>query len=282
MSIIIKATRIKTKSGPRNITNHLLDKHHENEAIEVIQGDRQRMIDAFDLARNKPKTATYALRHFVLSSTEKMTEEQVMETVKALADEFGFDEAEATIVRHKKERNDKDVSDEHYHITVPEILENGRIMSNKKNYQRHEKICRQLEARFEFSHLAGRHNQAVAYALEDLDPETAEICEKLAQEPLPKSKYTASKYQEAKRKDIDIKTLSKDARSRCNGASDYKDIVDRLGMIDLKIIEGNKLRKDGTKTPVIATTDGFVIGSAGSVLKLNKEQIENITKGLTP
>lgn len=280
MSIIIKSTRIKTKSGPGKIVRHLLDKPEDNEDIQIIQGDRERMREAFDKARTKTKPPQYALRHFILSSTEDMTLEQVKETVKKLADEFGFNEEDANIIMHQKKRDGEDISDKHYHITVPEVLENGRVMTNQKNYAKHEKICRELEHKFGFSHIVGKHNRAVEYATKDLNPEVSEVAKQLAKEPLPNARYSSKKYQEAKRSDVDIKKLTKLAKEQCTDINSFKSIQARLDSLGLHIQEGTHKRKDGSLTPVIATQDGFVLGSVGGILKRNAQEVSDISQAL--
>nr|WP_025825229.1 hypothetical protein [Acetobacter persici] len=280
MSIIIKSTRIKTKSGPSNIVRHLLDKPEDNEDIQIIQGDRERMREAFDKARTKTKVPQYALRHFILSSTEEMTLEQVKETVKKLANEFGFNEEDANIIMHQKKRDGEDISDKHYHITVPEVLENGRVMTNQKNYAKHEKICRELEHKFGFSHIVGKHNKAVEYATKDLNPEVSEIAKNLSNEPLPNARYSSKKYQEAKRSDVDIKRLTKLAKEQCTDINSFKSIQARLDSLGLHIQEGTHKRKDGSLTPVIATQDGFVLGSVGGILKRNAKEVSDISEAL--
>ncbi|WP_373319849.1 relaxase/mobilization nuclease domain-containing protein, partial [Acetobacter pomorum] len=280
MSIIIKSTRIKTKSGPTNISRHLLDKIEDNEAIELIKGNRQDMVEAFDSARNKAgKPSKYALRHWIVNSTEKMNDQQFNRTLQALADEFEFNVDDAVVVRHTKEKDtdDKEVSNQHYHITVPEILENGKVLSDKKNYQRHEKIARTLENEFGFTHVVGRHNKAVEIATKDLNPEVSAVAGKLAQEPLPKQKYTPKALQEAKRNDIDIKKLCRIAKNECDGIKNYQEIQEKLQPLGMQIIDGQYKRKDGKLTPVIATENGkFVIGSVASILKMNAKEITDI------
>ncbi|CAI9121858.1 hypothetical protein [Brytella acorum] len=280
MSIIIKSTRIKTKSGPGNIVRHLLDKPEENEDIQIIQGDRERMREAFDKARTKTKVPQYALRHWILSSTEKMTIEQVMQSVQKLAGEFKFNPEDATIIMHQKERDGEEISNQHYHITVPEVLENGRVMTNQKNYAKHEKICRELEHTFGFSHIVGKHNRAVEYATKDLNPEVSEVAKQLANAPLPSARYSAKKYQEAKRSDIDIKRLTKLAKEQCTDINSFEKIKARLDSLGLHIQEGTHKRKNGSLTPVIATQDGFVLGSVGGILKRNAQEVSDISEAL--
>jgi len=280
MSIIIKSTRIKTKSGPGKIIRHLLDKPEENEDIQILMGDRERMREAFDTARNKTKVPQYSLRHWVISSTEEMTPEQLKETVDKLAEEFGFNPDDATLVMHQKERDGEDVSNRHYHLAVPEVLENGRVMTNQKNYAKHEKICRELECRFGFSHIVGKHNKAVEYATKDLNPEVSEVAKELAKAPLPNARFSAKKYQEAKRSDIDIKRLTKLAKEQCTDINSFEKIKARLDSLGLKIQEGTHKRKNGSLTPVIAMQDGFVLGSVGGILKRNAQEVSDISEAL--
>jgi len=274
MSIIIESTRIKTRSGPKRILNHLLDKHEDNESITLLKGNRGDLADAFSKAKDRTKPSKYALRHWVISSTETMNEEQIQETVKALSQEFGFDIDDSFLVKHEKERQGNVASRFHYHLCVPEILNNNRVMSDKNNYARHEKICRTLETDFGFTHIVGKHNKAVQFAVEDLRPDVSAIAEKLAEAPLPKAQYTSKAKAEAERKGIDIKNITRLAKNSIQENKSPGNIISQIHSLGLSIQNGDRKRKDGRYVPVIATGTGFVLGSVSGVLKLDKSEIE--------
>jgi len=274
MSIIIESTRIKTRSGPKRILNHLLDKHEDNESITLLQGNRGDLADAFSKAKDRTKVSKYALRHWVISSTEDMTPEQIHETVKSLSKEFGFDIDDSFLVKHEKERAGNVASRFHYHLCVPEVLNNNRVMSDKNNYARHEKICRTLETDFGFTHIIGRHNQAVKFATEDLRPDVSAVAEELAKKPLPKAQYTSKAKAEAERKGVDIKTLTRLAKNSVSENKAPAHIIQQINGLGLHIQNGDRRRKDGRYVPVLATNGGFVLGSVSGVLKLDKSEID--------
>lgn len=274
MSIIIESTRIKTRSGPKRILNHLLDKHEDNESITLIHGNRGDLADAFSKAKDRRKPSKFAIRHWIISSTEDMTEEQIHETVKSLSEEFGFDIDDSFLVKHEKERQGNVASRFHYHLCVPEILNNNRVMSDKNNYARHEKICRTLETDFGFTHIVGKHNKAVQFAVEDLRPDVSAVAEELAKKPLPKAQYTSKAKAEAERKGVDIKTLTRLAKNSVSENKAPAHIIQQINGLGLHIQNGDRRRKDGRYVPVIATDGGFVLGSVSGVLKLDKSEID--------
>jgi len=203
-----------------------------------------------------------------------MTKEQIHETVKSLSKEFGFDIDDSFLVKHEKERQGNVASRFHYHLCVPEVLNNNRVMSDKNNYARHEKICRTLETDFGFTHIVGRHNQAVKYAVEDLRPDVSAVAEELAKAPLPKAQYTSKAKQEAERKGVDIKTLTRLAKNSVSENKAPAHIIQQINDLGLHIQNGDRKRKDGRYVPVIATNGGFVLGSVSGVLKLDKSEID--------
>jgi len=237
-------------------------------------GNRGDLADAFSKAKDRTKVSKYALRHWIISSTETMTKEQIHETVKSLSKEFGFDIDDSFLVKHEKERQGNVASRFHYHLCVPEVLNNNRVMSDKNNYARHEKICRTLETDFGFTHIVGRHNQAVKYAVEDLRPDVSAVAEELAKAPLPKAQYTSKAKQEAERKGVDIKTLTRLAKNSVSENKAPAHIIQQINDLGLHIQNGDRKRKDGRYVPVIATNGGFVLGSVSGVLKLDKSEID--------
>ncbi len=63
--MIVQSTRISREGGVRYLARHLLDKHSENEKIEVLLGDRAALDDAQALA--SAKGCRFSVRHLSIS-----------------------------------------------------------------------------------------------------------------------------------------------------------------------------------------------------------------------
>ena len=73
--MIVQSTRISRTGSFRYLEKHLLDKHDENERINVVAGDRGVFADAQALA--DAKGCKYSLRHLSISPDTDMTPGQL-------------------------------------------------------------------------------------------------------------------------------------------------------------------------------------------------------------
>ena len=167
--MIIKSTIIS--SGTKsfiNITRYLIDETGDNEEVEIVSGSRQEVAFAFDDAdRFNRKNA---VAHFIFSSKEALTPDQMRDAVSMMKAEFGFSSDDIRLtVRHQKQRHDDGTAwDQHFHMLVSMVNpENGKVMDVSHSYARIEKVCRTFEAKHGLDIVSGKHDRAVIAAVED-------------------------------------------------------------------------------------------------------------------
>ncbi len=91
---------------------------------------------------------------------------KLLESVTDLALEFGFREEDAVVVGHMKRRVGDRASEYHLHVLVPEVNPvNGKVLGNRWDYARQEKVARLLEARWGHAVVQGAFNRMVVERL---------------------------------------------------------------------------------------------------------------------
>lgn len=269
--MIIKSTRIKTKSGTKSIKNHLLNKPEDNEKIRILKGNESDFETFHDFA-DEDKTM-YSLRHFSINPGQSWTTEQMAETVDKIRVEYGAKDRPFFAVRHDKKLADG-TSNTHIHMIIPERWI-GKTLDNKFAYQRNEKISRMCEYDFRHELTTGKHNKAVGHALENNDKykELSEIILKEhATKPRPKSAYSSNDLQISKRQGIDLPKLKLEIKDIHSRSDNYKSF--KSGLED----NGYQIKK-GEKAYIIETKDGTFLGSANRLLKMKKSDFEQFMKG---
>ncbi|MET4731705.1 hypothetical protein ABIE64_000396 [Thalassospira sp. MBR-102] len=268
--MIIKSTRIKTKSGTKNITNHLLNKPEDNEVIKVLHGDESDF-ETFHQFADEDKTM-YSLRHFSINPGQKWTNKQMSETIDKIREEYGAKDRPYFAVGHSKKLADGS-DNKHIHLVIPERF-SGKTLDNKFAYQRNEKISRMCEYDFKHEITTGKHNKSVGHALEN-DEKYKELSEIMlevhATKPRPKAAYSSNDLQIAKRQGIDLpksKIEIKDIHSRSDNYQSF----------EAGLKESGYQIKMGEKAHIIEK-DGTFIGSANRLLKMKKSDFEQFMKG---
>lgn len=269
--MIIKSTRIKTKSGTKNIKNHLLNKPEDNEIIRVLHGDDSDFDTFYDFA--KEDKTMYSLRHFSINPGQKWTNKQMSETIDKIREEYGAKDRPYIAVGHSKKLADG-TDNKHIHLIIPERWL-GKTLDNKFAYQRNEKISRMCE--FDFGHeiTTGKHNRAVGHSLEDNEKykELSKIMlEVHANKPRPVASYSSNDLQISKRKGIDLPKLKLEIKDIYSRSDNYKSF--KSGLED----NGYQIKK-GEKAYIIETKDGTFLGSANRLLKMKKSEFEQFIKG---
>lgn len=137
--MIIQTSRISCKGGIQYLARHLLDKTEENEAIEILVGDRYALDDAHALAR--AKACTYSIRHLSISPQEEMTPRQLGEFLHSIVAEFRISpERPRLLVRHIKNGRS------HFHFAVAEVDPNTlRVLDSRNDFARLERLAREYE-----------------------------------------------------------------------------------------------------------------------------------------
>ncbi|WP_408887012.1 relaxase/mobilization nuclease domain-containing protein [Komagataeibacter melomenusus] len=271
--MIIKSSIIKaTPRSMKNVVRHLLDKPDENEAIGIINGSRHEVSMSFDDAEQFGRKN--AVAHFIFSSKEALSPEQMRDAVSMVKDEFGFSSDDIKLtVRHQKSRHDEgDAWDQHFHMLVSMVNpENGKVMDVSKSFARQEKICRIFEAKHGLEIIKGKHNRAVISAVED-----PEIREKLRGAGIgsgkrPSAAFTPTEKEVGKRRGHDLADVRNDLRDlwkRCDGWQAFNAAVQDRGWS----IE------NGTKKPdvlILNDENGKYIGSVSRLLGMKKAELEH-------
>lgn len=260
--MLIKSTRIQSESGPKALINHVFDKAEENEEIRVIYGDRSVVESMMQTARDMNKK--YGVRHFTISSFERLTEQQRLEARQLTAQEYGFDLFDCVVVRHTKARENNAGDEQHEHLLVPEIQANGRVLDNRANRLRNEKISRHFEIQNGFRIVPGKWNQAVAKAFTqagqyDFANQMAEAC----QIERPGASYSSEKKEELKRKGKSLPAIKTDINNIWKQSDGIKSFIAGMKDNGFRIEQGTK----NNKSYIIYDEDNTQIGSVSRILK---------------
>jgi hypothetical protein len=202
--MVIKAVRIRTKSGAGPLVRHLLNAD-DNEAVAVVQGNVADLKDAVEDAKRFARI--HALRHFIISPALTLNRDQFHRAAATLATEFGFDLSTALIVEHRKSRSDSEATDTHWHLVVAEVDgSTGKVLSSAHDRARHEKVARMLEVLFGHPIVNGSHDIAVLAALrrEGRSDLADQLSGHLGVGPAPTEAFTTPVHQAAKRQGIDL------------------------------------------------------------------------------
>lgn len=256
--MLIKSVRIRTASGAGPLARHLLD-GDDNESVKVLQGNIADLGDAVEDARRFSRT--YALRHFIIAPELPLSRDEFRQSVSALASEFGFEEAAALIVEHRKPRATPNAADVHLHVVLPEVHgTTGRVLSSAHDRPRHEKIARLLELNFGHPVVSGAHDLAVLAALrQEGQNEVADrLAGHLGHGRSRVEAFTTKAHQAAKRAGVDLaqaKVIVQQVWAASDNGSAFRE---RLAEHGLVVVPGEK-----PETWVVRSTHNDVFVGAG-------------------
>ncbi|WP_430470278.1 relaxase/mobilization nuclease domain-containing protein [Thalassospira lucentensis] len=272
--MIIISTRILTKSGVSNLSNHLLNKPHENENIQLMEGfesdfeafHKEAMLDG----------SKFAFRHFSINPGTNWTYEQQLATIDKIKSEYGAEDRPHLLVNHSKRLSDG-TQNKHLHLVLPERF-NGKTLSSSWNYARNEKICRECE--FEFGHavVVGKHNKSASYFVSD--EKLKNILLENSEKAMPKASFSAVQHQRSKREGFDLpkaKKLIKQLHEQSDGFKAFNAALSENGFIV----------KKGRKTAIVETEQGQFVGSLNRLVGMSKKDFlykykgEKIEKGIS-
>lgn len=271
--MIIKSTRILTKSGVSNLSNHLLNKPHENEKIILMEGFESDF-EAFH-KEAVLDNSKFSFRHFSINPGCDWTYEQQLATIDKIKSEYGAEDRPHLLVKHEK-RLSGGAKNEHLHLVLPERY-SGRTLSSSWNYARNEKIARICEHEFGHEIVVGKHNKSAAHFVSDENLKN--ILLENSEKTMPKASFSAVQHQKAKREGLSlpaIKNLIKELYSESDGFKAFKAALAENGFVV----------KKGRKTAIVEM-DGHFIGSLNRLVGMSKKDFlykhkgEKIEKGIS-
>lgn len=265
--MIIKSTNITTSSKSGKIVHHLIGKVDENDSIETLWGSRADVDDAFtnsELANRK-----YGVKHFIISNLEEMTDEQFLQTIDALGQEFGFtrDNIKLAVI-HGKDHHHGD--GRHCHFLAETINpENGRNFDFKNYQQRQELISRKMELDNGFQLNKGRHNRYVFSRLEQENPDYAERMKHLTEGRLERKTISEKGIEKLRRCVLNPFEIRKELKDIWKETQDYNEFKEHLKDKGYTI-------EQGRKTLIINDQNGNFITGVKNVLSVNDKELSEI------
>lgn len=216
----------------------------------------------------------YVLRHFIISPEQELTDDQVERCIEALKDEFNTGDRPYVVARHQKIRSDENDAS-HIHIMMAESNTAGKVLTNKNNYKRNEKVCRNLELEFGFEIIKGRHNKYAVLNSEEPDVQNALEKSGIMDGDLPMAAYTNALKAKARRVNLDLPAFHlalKQVKS-----IDVENPRERAEFIVKKLLDADVSIKPGKKKGVLVLfKDDVELGSLERLSKLSKKDILEI------
>ena len=262
--MIIKSTRVKV-GGATKLGAHLM-KRDENEAIVILSGDTQMLLDGDALAQGFSRS--YGNRHFIISPDQPLSQEQLKQTLKRIQSEFGINPEDGEfLVQHQKKRADG-TSVAHYHYCVSETRNDGKALDSSWTKIRQERISRELEFAFDHKITHGRFSKLIIRnAAMNRQMDFAKKLYATFPEERPRESFSAKKHQEAKRLGIDLprsRQIVADVWAHCEDWESFRAALN----------EHSLLVEQGRRTWIIKDDVGNEIGSLARLTKAKNSSIE--------
>ncbi|MFT9366590.1 MAG: hypothetical protein ABF572_13690 [Gluconobacter sp.] len=268
--MIVQETRIKTSSGHKAVSRHVLA-GAKNEVIRVLEGSDYLLKDWMKEARREG--IRYGLRHIAFNPAESVTDEQLASFAERICTELSADPDRMTLVIHQKDGST------HGHLLLPE-WQQDHVLSSKFTWQRLEKIARLEELRLGHSLVPGRHDHAIAKALRiDGNPDAADRIAALAPQDgaaRPVAAYTSQARRITERQDFDLPTARREILSFWQASdNDLTAFQNLLATKHWRMRSGD--RTDGRRdNHIIETQDGMLIGSFTRLTKVRMKDFRRL------
>ncbi|MFT9063198.1 MAG: hypothetical protein ABF430_05255 [Acetobacter persici] len=267
--MIVKESRIKTRSGARALSRHVLH-GAKNEAIRVLAGSDWLMRDHMQEA--KREDLTYGLRHIAFNPAQAMSDAQLAEFAGRLCQELKADPSHMTLIIHQKEGMT------HGHLILPE-WQGDHVLSSRFSWMRLEKVARLEELRLGHALVPGRHDKAIAKALHKQgyhhEAEQVESLIPPSDDLKPRAAYTAQARRMTERQGVDLatrKTLVANLWSHSDGLKSFRAALKEHG---LTMREGD--RKDTRPgAHIIEDENGTLIGSFTRLTKVRMAEFRKL------
>ncbi|WP_249211457.1 hypothetical protein [Gluconobacter cerinus] len=264
--MIVQETRIKTSSGHKAVSKHVLA-GTKNEAIRVLSGSDYLLKDWMKEA--KREDIRYGLRHIAFNPSEPMTDEQLAAFAERICMELSADPSRMTLVIHQKDGST------HGHLLLPE-WQDDHVLSSRFSWQRLEKIARLEEIQLGHALVAGRHDHAIAKALRaDGNHDAADRIAALAPQDgaaRPIAAYTSQARRMTERQDFDLPTARREILSFWQASdNDLTAFRNLLATKNWHMRSGDRTdrRRDAH---IIETQDGMLIGSFTRLTKVRMKE----------
>ncbi|WP_254604843.1 hypothetical protein [Acetobacter syzygii] len=267
--MIVKESRIKTRSGAGALSRHVLH-GAKNEAIRVLAGSDWLMRDAMREARREG--LTYGLRHIAFNPDEAMTDDQLSGFARRLCEELHADPEHLTLVVHQKDGST------HGHLILPE-WQGNHVLESRFTWMRLEKVARLEEIRLDHALVPGRHDKAIAKALrKEGHHQAAEQVAALIPVPdsaKPRAAYTSQARRITERQGLDLPAMKKLVSALWSQSDGLKSFRAALAEHGLTMREGD--RKDTRPgAHIIETSDGTLIGSFTRLTKVRMAEFRKL------
>lgn len=259
--MIVKESRIRTKSGAGAIASHVLH-GAKNEAIRVMSGSEWLLHDHMREAHREG--LKYGLRHIAFNPDEAMTDEQLSAFARRLCDELHADPEHLTLVVHQKDGST------HGHLILPE-WQQDHVLESRFTWMRMEKVTRLEEIRLGHKLVAGRHDKAIAKALRKegrhSEAEQVDALIPVSHDAKPRAAYTSEARRITERQGLDLPALKKLVTSLWSQSDGLKAFRDALKNHSLTLREGDRKEKR-PGAHIIETSDGLLVGSFTRLAKV--------------
>ncbi|WP_227005045.1 relaxase/mobilization nuclease domain-containing protein [Acetobacter senegalensis] len=259
--MIVKESRITTKSGAGAIARHVLY-GAKNEAIRVLSGSEWLLHDHMREAHREG--LKYGLRHIAFNPDEAMTDEQLSAFSRRLCEELHADPEHLTLVIHQKDGSP------HGHLILPE-WQQDHVLESRFTWMRMEKIARLEEIRLGHKLVAGRHDRAIAKALRKegrhSEAEQVDALIPVSHDAKPRAAYTSEARRITERQGLDLPALKKLVTSLWSQSDGLKAFRAALKNHSLTLREGDR-KETRPGAHIIETSDGLLVGSFTRLAKV--------------
>lgn len=267
--MIVKESRIKTRSGAGALSRHVLH-GAKNEAIRVLAGSDWLMRDAMREARREG--LTYGLRHIAFNPDDTMTDDQLSDFARRLCEELHADPEHLTLVVHQKDGST------HGHLILPE-WQGNHVLESRFTWMRLEKVARLEEIRLGHALVPGRHDRAIAKALRrEGHHQAAEQVAALIPAPestKPRAAYTSQARRMTERQGLDLPTMKKLVSALWSQSDGVKSFRAELAEHGLTMREGDR-KEARPGAHIIETSDGTLIGSFTRLTKVRMAEFRKL------
>lgn len=259
--MIVKESRIRTKSGAGAIASHVLH-GAKNEAIRIMSGSEWLLHDHMREAHREG--LQYGLRHIAFNPDEAMTDEQLSAFARRLCDELHADPEHLTLVVHQKDGST------HGHLILPE-WQQDHVLESRFTWMRMEKVARLEEIRLGHKLVAGRHDRAIAKALRKecrhSEAEQVDALVPVSHDAKPRAAYTSEARRITERQGLDLPALKKLVTSLWSQSDGLKAFRAALKDHSLILREGDR-KETRPGAHIIETSDGLLVGSFTRLAKV--------------